>query len=378
MKEHQKNLLQILAILLVTHTLFSTVISNYKAKFGDNISSFICIGTHFMKPDEMPETMFYFEESRGYDGQFFYFIARDPFITGNMHQYLDVASYRYQRIIYPLLANISAFGDSERIPKALVQVNLSAILLGTIFAALMLIRQNMSPFYSLFYPVMNGLLLALLRDLSAPTAMALTMGGFYFYSRGNFIRSSAFMAAAILSREIIAVMVLIMIADSLIIKRKIQPAIIISLALLPFSLWLIYISLKLHTPPWRGGQGNFGMPFSAMTAHLQEIISTPGKLWQEKTLLLMFVTTIVISPGLAIRETFKARNEVSLSFLAYALLPFFMSARVWIEPWSYCRVLLPVSILLLLSFIKTKNRIYLIPLSIHALLFPITLAWLFA
>ena len=42
--------------------------------------------------------------TEGYDGQFSYYIARDPL---NGWQHCDVPAYRYQRILYPLLGRLS-------------------------------------------------------------------------------------------------------------------------------------------------------------------------------------------------------------------------------------------------------------------------------
>ena len=47
--------------------------------------------------------------TEGYDGQFAYQIAVKP--TGAA-PFLDVPAYRYQRILYPLLARLLALGDA--------------------------------------------------------------------------------------------------------------------------------------------------------------------------------------------------------------------------------------------------------------------------
>lgn len=379
MKQHQKNLLHILGIFLVTYGVYAAIISKYKEKFGDNISSFICMGTEFMKPEEMPQGMFYLKDSMGYDGQFFYFIARDPFITGNMHQRLDVPAYRYQRIMYPLLARISALGNVEKLPKTLVSVNLAAILIGTLLVAGMLLKQQMSPWYALFYAALNGFVLALLRDLSGPVAMAFTVGAFYCYSNKRYRTSAILLAAGILSREIVAAIAPVMFLDSLFIKKEKRPAIFHALSLLPFTVWKTFISIKLDILPWESaGQGNFDKPLTTMISHYREIMTAPGKLPEEQIVLSLFILVSVISFGLAVREIIRSRNEISICFLGYSILPFIMSYRVWIEPWSYCRVLLPAGVMLVLAFVRSKDKLYLVPLSLHALLFFATYEWLFA
>ena len=61
--------------------------------------------------------------SEGYDGQFAYYIARDP-LRG--WQYCDVPAYRYQRIVYPLLGRLLAWGNNAWLPYSLALLNIAA------------------------------------------------------------------------------------------------------------------------------------------------------------------------------------------------------------------------------------------------------------
>lgn len=368
--------LQVFLILLTVYAIYSSIITQYKKKFGENISSFICMGTEFMEPAEMPQGMFYFEQSRGYDGQFFYFIANDPFIKGDMYKRIDVPAYRYQRILYPLLAHLAANGNVQRIPKMLVRINLYAILLGTLFIILMLMDQKLNPWYALFYPLLSGLLLTLLRDLAGPVTMACTVGGFYFYHHKRYVISMILISAAILSREIMIALIPVLIIDSLFLKKQTKIAVMSTLPLIPFAIWQWYIFFKLHIPSWYGGRRNLGRPLTAMISHLRETVTTPDKTWEERTILVLFVTVTFLGLTLAIREVVRARNVTSLSFLGYSIMPFIMTSTIWIEPWSYCRVFLPSAVLMLLGFMQSKDRLYLIPLSLYTAIFPVTLAWL--
>src|SRR5262245_11107745 len=68
------------------------------------------------------------EGTEGYDGQFVYYIARDPSTAA---QYIDVPAYRFQRILLPALGRVLAFGQEPLIPWALLVVNLIALGVGT-------------------------------------------------------------------------------------------------------------------------------------------------------------------------------------------------------------------------------------------------------
>ena len=69
---------------------------------------------------------FIIDKSAGYDGQFYYRLARDPFTsTRTAHGVtLDVPAYRQQRILYPVLAWCFSLGQAAWTPWALIAVNL--------------------------------------------------------------------------------------------------------------------------------------------------------------------------------------------------------------------------------------------------------------
>jgi hypothetical protein len=61
--------------------------------------------------------------TQGYDGQFVYYIARDP-NPDTVKPFLDVPAYRYQRILLPLLARFVALGEGWAIPWALAALGI--------------------------------------------------------------------------------------------------------------------------------------------------------------------------------------------------------------------------------------------------------------
>src|SRR5258708_29224295 len=61
----------------------------------------------------------------GYDGQFYYQIARNPLGAA---QYMDNAPYRYQHLLYGLLAWALSFGQLSLVPYALLLINLFSII----------------------------------------------------------------------------------------------------------------------------------------------------------------------------------------------------------------------------------------------------------
>jgi hypothetical protein len=103
----------------------------YFEQFSGNITGFFRIGTVLpLSPLLDPQQTFVFKGELGYDGQQFLSIALDPFLKqdGTIAA-LDHPSYRYRRILYPLLGYLLGLGSPELIPHALVGINAIAIAL---------------------------------------------------------------------------------------------------------------------------------------------------------------------------------------------------------------------------------------------------------
>ncbi|MGH2592807.1 MAG: hypothetical protein ACRDGG_04780 [Anaerolineae bacterium] len=134
----------------------------------------------------------------GYDGQFAYHIAIDP--VGGA-QFTDVPTYRYQRIIYPMLARVIGLGQAGLIPWALILVNLIALVAGTAILEVVLSESGASRWYALAYGLFAGIMMPIRLDLTEPLAYALALGGVLAVMRGQCRLSGALLALAALTKE---------------------------------------------------------------------------------------------------------------------------------------------------------------------------------
>jgi hypothetical protein len=138
---------------------------------GDPLA-FALLGTRFSEGDP--------HGTEGYDGQFAYQIALRPLAAA---PYLDVPAYRYQRILYPMLARLLALGRPGLIPWALIGVNVAAIGFGTWATERLLVDLGASRWYALVYGLYAAQLLALRDDLNEPLAQALVMWAMLAWAR---------------------------------------------------------------------------------------------------------------------------------------------------------------------------------------------------
>ena len=156
---------------------------------GDPLA-FVLLGTRFSEADP--------QGTEGYDGQFAYQIAVNPFEAA---AYIDVPAYRYQRILYPALAWLLALGRPEFVPWTLILVNIAAIGLGTWATERLLMDVRASRWYALTYGLYGGQLLALRADLNEPTAQALVQLAMLAWARDRRVWAIVAFSLAALAKE---------------------------------------------------------------------------------------------------------------------------------------------------------------------------------
>ena len=361
----------VLALILVVYGLFLLA---YAERFGGDITGFACIGDLYQAPGFHPEGAFVLPNSDGYDGQFFLTISNDPFMTRGGAEFIDAPGYRYQRILYPWLAGLTALGKPGWIPWTLVLVNLAAVLAGSLFTILIGRLYGLGPWTGFLYGFLNGLLLGVLRNLAEPTAMALMTAGVYYYLEEKPGRTALFLAAGLLAKEVVALTAGALIVHALLSKRDKGMVLALGAAFVPTALWGLAIYWRLGEVAYLAGGRNLGPPLSALAGYIGRLLS--GAVARPETVYgLTFVGLTLASLGLSLREIVRTRDALSLPFLVWALFPLFLTSKVWVEPWSYARVILPLSIFLVLNFLKNRDRLYLLPISGHLALFGFVLWW---
>lgn len=120
--------------------------------------------------------------TRGYDGQFYYYTATDPW---NAAKYMDNASFRLQRLFYPLLIVIVSLGQKDLVPYAMLLINFLSVVGGTLLIASLLSRWGRSPWFALGYSLCTGIPVALTFDTAEPLAFAMVALGVFLWDRAD-------------------------------------------------------------------------------------------------------------------------------------------------------------------------------------------------
>jgi hypothetical protein len=111
----------------------------------------------------------------GHDGQQFYAIARKPFGPRETARYLTTPSYRYRRILFPLLGWALAPHGGRRLIVALAAVGLLSVALS---AAALSALPGARRWLPLVVAVTPGVIVSLMLGLSDTLALALTLVAF--------------------------------------------------------------------------------------------------------------------------------------------------------------------------------------------------------
>lgn len=190
--------------------------------------------------------------TEGYDGQWVYHIAVNPFTAP---PYLDVPAYRLQRILLPILAHLLAFGQTPLIPWTLLAVNLAAFVGGTILLERLLKQAGVSPWWALTYALSAGVIMSVRLSLAEPLAYALALAAIWLERNKRLWQAALAFALAGLAKEPTLIFVLGYMLWMLLERRWRDALRLGFIAWAPYSIWqaILYLWLgEIGTGPGGG------------------------------------------------------------------------------------------------------------------------------
>jgi hypothetical protein len=163
------------------------------ARAGGDPLALAHIGTRFSEGNV--------EGTEGYDGQFVYFIARDP-VPERVAPHLDVPAYRYQRILLPVLARGFSFGNETALPWVLALLGIVSLTAGAWAVEQILVGWRVRRWYALVYGLWTGFLLAVILDLPEPLAYGLVAGGLLALERDRQVLGWCLLGLSVFAKEV--------------------------------------------------------------------------------------------------------------------------------------------------------------------------------
>jgi hypothetical protein len=207
----------------------------------------------------------------GYDGQFVYRLALDPFTRlRTAHGItLDLPSYRQQRIMTPLLAHALAELPGLEVTVALIVINVLAVAVAVWFGTALAQDFGRAPLLGLVLAIPACMSISVGRDLTEPVAWAAALAGIYFVRRRRRVPAALVLTVAVLARETTLVIVVgLVLGEAWALARRRPPATWRAAWLLGpvvvaagWQLWLWHVWGNL---PVRTGQGENASSFPAV------------------------------------------------------------------------------------------------------------------
>jgi hypothetical protein len=209
------------------------------------------IGTRYAELDP--------DGTEGYDGQFSTYIALDP-DPRRVAPHLDVPAYRYQRILYPLLARLIGFGNPELIPWSLIIINLIVHAGATYLLAGLLSELGVAPAYALIYGLWVGLISGVGLNLHEPLAYGLVVLAFVFRYQRRYVPMAVALGLALFAKESTLIFWLAILITDLIDRKAFKIVLALFVSGLLFGAWQIWL-WSLFGMPGIGSGGEMATPF---------------------------------------------------------------------------------------------------------------------
>jgi hypothetical protein len=196
------------------------------------------IGTRYQRGD--------IDGSEGYDGQFAYYIALNP-KPDEVSNQLDVPAYRYQRILYPLLARLLTFGHLDWIPWSLIFINVGSLLIGTAILCKYMNSLQTPVRYALIFGLWAGLVLGVGADLYEPLAYALIVAAMYAHYRKRQGICSLFLTASMLTKETVIPFWAALVLANFLQKKSLKEILISILPGIVYAFWQVWLYSRFGT-----------------------------------------------------------------------------------------------------------------------------------
>ena len=314
---------------------------------------FFVAGTDFVDPMATPAPV-WVQEGQGYDGQFFYRYALNPFdfTETNYGINVDLVPYRIQRVAYPLLTWIFSFGGVPfLVPYMLVLINVLAFF-GILFFVNSFIKMLPGFGGTSYAPLLLcGLYMSLARDLSEVTELFFFVGALYHLYRNSLWKFSLFATLTLLSRETAIIAMLPIVLLTLYNNYRLKAAITgMGYLLLPFvvfACWKFIILTQTQAGPAIAGSGNLGWPFVGMIAGFRgnlDVSSAKNQMqlgfwmlyfiWQ--VILVSIVLRVILIKQTNLQGIFF--QSLVVAWLCWLIFAVFLSPAIYIDDWSFVRV----------------------------------------
>jgi hypothetical protein len=323
--------------------------------FGGDASRFVVAGDAFTAPEQARVTVLH--GSTGYDGQFYYRLAADPF--SDRERVLGVAfptpGYFRQRIGYPLMVHVVAAGTPATVVAALIAVNVAAFGAIAALGARLARQLGRTPWAGLAFAAWPGFWITLGRDLTELTAMTFVLAAVLTLERDRWAVATIALVAAVLTRETTVLVAVAVVVEA--VRRRSATWMVAGAApALTFALVQVALFTRWHTWPVREGDSGWTghIPMSGLARALQHVVGDGA----DAALPLLLIAGVVVAAAWAVGSVRRsvAPPYVCTAFLGYVLLAVALPTLIWRYDTNFLRATTEAYCLGLLVVLGDRQR----------------------
>ncbi len=315
---------------------------------GGNWTMWFYSGSKYPPPPDLVGTMYQFPNSLGFDGQFYYYIARDFTNARDTSAYVDFPPMRWMRALIPGGAAALAFSNPDRVIYSYIGIVWGLCAFGIWLAARICLHWGYPPFAGLSFLAIPAVLVSLDRmmtDIALVVALLLFV---YGMQREKPAWVYAALVLAPLARE-----TGLALAGGWVLyqawRREWKAALFGCLATVPFLGWITFVIAKFGS----GGAFFLGSPFSGIVHRLlTPVIYDAPSAGLRLAAITDYIGILGVAASFVLAIVLFVRGERSvLMFCAivYTLgIACFVKEDMWGEAYSYVRTGGPVALMLAL------------------------------
>ena len=331
-----------------------------------HISKFIMSGSNnkYSHPTQMFPHISHVP-STGYDGQFYYRFAFNPFNWNPTAYGITVDhNYRYTRIGYSLVAYIISLGGHGRLlPTVLVVVNLVCVGIMAYLGAKLATESGRHALWGLLFVAYFGLVISVGRDTSEPLADACMLGGLLAYRHSRYVLAAVLVAYGVFTNEpilVLPVAIAIVRLYQFWLKRA-KPGKPDLIWVLPGAVYvLLEIAEKLAVKGKSGGvadaTSNLTLPFKAMIPALYrdvKNISWSDHLYDYNVLEFIALAVVIVAAVAVIRSSTATLYEKA-GFVGFVLVELVIaSGQFWDSTFGDGRTYIDAFLMAVLLLLAT-------------------------
>ena len=341
-------LVAILSALLV----FAWTAARIHYACGGNWTAVFCTGATFPLPPDLDAGTYRFPGT-GYDGQFYRYLAHDPFLQKGYARYVDAPQLRFRRVLVPAAAWLAGLGQRRSIDAAYIAVEMLFLALGAYWCARLLARRGRCPFWGLLFLVVPATVASSDRMLVDGPLTALFAGFLLYCEEERWGRVWVLAMLAALTRETGLLLAAALVMDRLF-DRDWRRAAWFAASGIPAVAWYVYLAARLSQDV--PSPAMLTVPAWGILRRFFWFRPYPDPLVQ----LVFRITDILAVVGLAVSIVLATRwllarrlGPVSLAVGFFAALALVLGAPVMSEAFAFGR---PVSPLLLWIMMEAVSR----------------------